>query len=395
MNLDKIRWLDFHLGKLILRVLSLVNLPIKLMQNISRSAPKRILLIKFLGLGSLVMSYPAYKLTKNRFPNAKIDFLTFDNAGQILKLLKMGNKVYTIRTSSPFLFLIDFMKILPKIAFKYDVCVDLEFFARFSQMCAFFSFSKQKIGLYLNEIYRGSLLTNKINYNYHNHTSKTYLQLVNEIGIARKGGFDPEQAAIPAGAPVVLPKIKTGEENAIFNKLREKNSAITKNSKLFVINPNALISKLNVWPEQSYIKLVKRMLSRVHDSFAVFIGAKNEAAGIEKLLNKVNSPRCINFAGKTNLAELIALFNISAAFLSNDSGPAHMASLTNLRTVVLFGPDSPLINGPIGKNIQPITLNLPCSPCINAFNGKKSDCTNNICLKNIPTELVFEKLFGR
>jgi ADP-heptose:LPS heptosyltransferase len=97
----------------------------------------------------------------------------------------------------------------------------------------------------------------------------------------------------------------------------------------------------------------------------------------------------VNFAGETSIAELVALYSISLIMLTNDSGPAHFASVTPLPVFVFFGPETPAIYGPLGK-MTPIYAKLACSPCVSALNHRKSPCSDNVCLQIISHDQVFE-----
>ena len=105
----------------------------------------------------------------------------------------------------------------------------------------------------------------------------------------------------------------------------------------------------------------------------------------------VGNERCLNFAGMTSLAELTALYAVSSFMLTNDSGPAHFASVTDMPIFVLFGPETPAIYGPLG-NMTPIYAGLACSPCVSATNHRKSACNDNVCLQVITVEQVFQIL---
>lgn len=49
--------------------------------------------------------------------------------------------------------------------------------------------------------------------------------------------------------------------------------------------------------------------------------------------------------------DLLAEMNAASAFLGNDSGPTHLAAMTGLPTVALFGPTNPLIWRPLGPKV--------------------------------------------
>lgn len=70
-----------------------------------------------------------------------------------------------------------------------------------------------------------------------------------------------------------------------------------------------------------------------------------------------------NLAGLTNLATLAELLRRSAALLTNDSGPMHLAASLRVRTVALFGPTDPELTGPYGAEHVVFTGTCPRRPC--------------------------------
>jgi ADP-heptose:LPS heptosyltransferase len=77
--------------------------------------------------------------------------------------------------------------------------------------------------------------------------------------------------------------------------------------------------------------------------------------------------------------------------LTNDSGPAHFASVTDMPVYVFFGPETPKIYGPLGR-MTPIYAALACSPCVAATNHRKSVCNDNVCLQIITPDNVYAML---
>ena len=100
----------------------------------------------------------------------------------------------------------------------------------------------------------------------------------------------------------------------------------------------------------------------------------------------------MNFAGKTTFFELIALYGIAHILITNDSGPVHFSVMTDIKTFAFFGPETPKLYGPLGKNCRVFYTNYSCSPCISAFNRRKSPCTDNRCLQAITVEDVFAEV---
>jgi len=96
----------------------------------------------------------------------------------------------------------------------------------------------------------------------------------------------------------------------------------------------------------------------------------------------------IDLAGRTDLADLLHLFNMAELPVTNDSGPAHFASLTEIPILVFFGPETPELYKPLAENRTVMYSHFACSPCVSAFNQKRSPCDDNRCLKAISVDEV-------
>ena len=118
---------------------------------------------------------------------------------------------------------------------------------------------------------------------------------------------------------------------------------------------------------------------------------QKERKAIEELIDKYNLGQAINLAGRTTFPELMSLYELSDILITNDSGPAHFASLYNTQIIVLFGPESPYLYAPLSDRVAEVYKNLACSPCVNVYNHRFSPCTNNICMQTIEVDEVLEK----
>jgi len=126
--------------------------------------------------------------------------------------------------------------------------------------------------------------------------------------------------------------------------------------------------------------------------FVGFTGAPNEAVPNNRLANEVGSDRVIRLAGKTTLRQLLVLYMRSEILVTNDSGPAHFASLTPIHVVTLFGPETPALFAVRSPNATALWAGITCSPCVNAYNNRQSICRNNLCMQAITVDNVFEKV---
>ena len=145
------------------------------------------------------------------------------------------------------------------------------------------------------------------------------------------------------------------------------------------------------WGAENFRALIEMLLGYRNDILVLLTGVQSERMELERLRCRVNSERCLNVAGVLEFHELPALYALSTCMVTNDSGPAHFAAVTSLPTYVLFGPETPDLYGPLGSAI-PIYARFHCSPCVSAWNHRKSPCQDNKCLQVITPEAVFEKV---
>ena len=74
--------------------------------------------------------------------------------------------------------------------------------------------------------------------------------------------------------------------------------------------------------------------------------------------------RCINFAGRTTLTQLVDCIAACEVFLTNDSGAMHIASALGVRTIAIFGATDHYATGPTGENARVVRHPVECSPCL-------------------------------
>ena len=161
--------------------------------------------------------------------------------------------------------------------------------------------------------------------------------------------------------------------------------------KIIILNANASdIVPLRKWPMDRFVELGRKLLE--NSSITIILtGSPEEKDVCEDLALQISPARTVNFAGKTSFKELITLYSISDLLITNDSGPVHFASTTEIPILALFGPETPKIFGPMSPNAKVISLELACSPCVSVFNQKKSSCDDNQCMKRISVQMVVKE----
>ena len=166
---------------------------------------------------------------------------------------------------------------------------------------------------------------------------------------------------------------------------------IEEGTRLLLVSPGEGTIPLREWPLENFIALIKMLIEDTRN-YIIIVGTQEASKKAQLLCGSVNNKRCLDLTHKTSVSEVLDLFNIADALIINDCGLAHLASLVSIKKFILFGPESPQIYSPLGDNTWIIYSNLPCSPCLSAFNHRNSACKVNKCLKRITPEEVYEMI---
>jgi heptosyltransferase-2 len=192
---------------------------------------------------------------------------------------------------------------------------------------------------------------------------------------------------VPLGIPVsdTPPKLYISSEEAESAKrLLANHGAIVGKHVIVGINPGAAYGSAKCWLPDRFQAVTERLLSNPN-TYVVYFG---DPAGTS-LVNEIckNMPdRVINLAGKTNLRELVALINCCSIFLTNDSGPMHIASALGVRLLALFGSTSDVKTGPYASG-KVIHKHVECSPCYKRVCPIDFRCMTRIHVDEVYNEL--------
>lgn len=398
MKVDTMRDIDYYVGVPLCFLATIVMKVKELLLGSKKIAPQKVLLIELSEMGSAILVDPAMEKIKNTL-KAELFFVIFKKNKPSLDLLGTvpQENIFTIREDSLFNLAIDTIRfLLWTRSKKIDSVIDLELFSRFTALLTGFSGAVNKVGFHAfhNEgLYRGDFLTHKVAYNPHIHISKTFIALVNALMSKEKEL--PYSKTIIKDEEVKLKKVSFSDEEK--NTVREivlksYPGYDNKKDKIVLINPNA--SELlphRRWAMEQYAELIKRILELDKQFLVLITGSPEERDEAEKLILSIGSERCINFAGGIKFLQLPILYSISEFMVSNDSGPGHFSSITDMPTYVLFGPETPKLYGSLG-NSTPIYAGLACSPCVSASNHRKTACKDNVCMQAISTDMVMDAI---
>jgi ADP-heptose:LPS heptosyltransferase len=358
---------------------------------------RRILFVKFAEQGSTVLAYPAIRRAIEMVGRENVYFVVFEDNRFILDVMEIipEENVITIATQSPFELALSALRAVLRVRkIRLDAVVDMEFLTRFSAMLTFLTGAKSRVGFHTffgDGPYRGDLMTHRLLYNPHLHTSEMFEAMVEALtrdpAVLPTFDFKPSaNQPLPRFRPLL-------SEVAEINALLQRENPRIGSAPLILLNPNASdLLPLRRWPPLRYVELARRLLEHYPDLFIGFTGAPAEAAPNNQLADKVGSSRVIPLAVKTTLRQVLVLYTRSEILVTNDSGPAHFASMTPIHIVTLFGPETPALFAARSPNVTALWASIACSPCVNAYNNRQSVCRNNLCMQAITVDDVFEKV---
>ena len=364
-------------------------------------APRKLLFIELSEMGSAILVDPAMRNAQAR--GAEIFFLIFKSNRASLTLLNTvkPENIFTIDSSSLGGLIKDTLRFLI-IAHRHriDTVIDLELFSRFTALLTGLSGARRRVGYHIfhgEGLWRGFMLTRKVHYNPHIHITKNFLSLIHAAFA--------KQIEVPF-SKIQIPDSEVRLEQAVINpialeKVRERIEKLAKEAgieyvpgknRLILINPNASdLLPQRRWAQQRFSELIQSVHQQYPNDLILITGSPAEFDYVEKVRVVANIKNALNFAGQVSFTELPPLYTLSDVMVTNDSGPGHFSAITPLRTVVLFGPETPALYGSIGNSIA-ITANLACSPCVSAANHRKTPCQDNVCMQAITVSQVLDKV---
>lgn len=372
MNVKVMRRIDGLVGNLVCSALAVAKQVATPFAR-PRGPIKKIAIMKFFGMGSIVVASPCLAALRDLYPGAELHFVTFKSNRELLEILGIADHAHYVDPSTPVTFTRTTLAAVRALrAADIDLAIDLEFFAKFPLALSSLAGIRKKAGFYLQvEGWRRMLLDVRGVYNHYFHTKDIFLSLVYLLATDDPYflGFADYAARYryPRFVPTQL------ERAALRKKLGPR---LTATDELIVINPNTspdLAPEARKWPEERYAQLADRLLRDRPRARIALVGAPSERPYVERIAGKVAPElraRASSLAGELGLRELLVLFAEAALVVSNDSGPMHLACLVDAPTVGLFFADSPTLFAPLGSNTRSVVPALYSIPLFTVYNGK-------------------------
>jgi lipopolysaccharide heptosyltransferase II len=338
-------------------------------------AVRRVLMLKMWGMGSIVLASPLLARLRDRYPDARIDFVSLRENEGVVRLHPAVDRVVGIDLAGGVVpFLLGTLRTIRALRReRYDLLLDLEFFTRFSAIFSFLVAPRRSHGFSAKGNWRGKLHDVEVPFNAYAHVAQNFLTLLS-------GDYMNPLDASALERHDALPRLVAPEgawERCA--RLLAGDGAWREGRPIVVVNPNAGDMALERrWPTERVAELLRHLAAR-RDSNLVLVGSAAERPHAEHVAAASGVPaRLVNLAGRTSLEELVALLSRAALVVTNDSGPMHIAAAAGASTVALFGPETPTLYRPLrsaaGQRHAVHYLALGCSPCMFVHDNKVLSC---------------------
>ncbi len=311
--------------------------------------PKNIIVRVPNWLGDVVMATPILQDLRNHFKDAKITVMAQANVAALLKNDPNIDEIFSFKRPNGWVHRSHHTQIIDSLRHgSYDLGILLT--NSFSSAWWFWRGDvKNRIGFRGN--LRNLLLNRSVPFPTHvetQHQIITYKMLLKTLGI-------------PVSS--TQPKLYVSEEeNAHAKQLITELGVDLKKQTVIGINPGAAYGSAKCWLPERYQAVTNRLLQNPQ----VFIIYFGDAAGtplVNAICKELPVNRVANLAGKTSIPSLIALINSCSVFLTNDSGPMHIAAALRVPLLALFGSTSDVKTGPSYGISNVIHKHVKCSPC--------------------------------
>ncbi len=374
MRLASKRAIDYYVGRPLLAFLELAArvLALVLHRNHDREPVRSILLVKFQGVGSLVICKPALTALRRHYPDARIVFWGTPALAALAEHMPEVDEVLLLDDRSLARAVRSTLATLPRLwRARIDWAFDLEVYSRLSSALVTLTTARNRTGFALEQLRARRVHTHLIYFNRYHHVGDAYSRIVGQV-LPRTAAVDPTDYGTWRFAleplphlprPYVLVNIHAGD-----------------------------LSLERRWPLASFQRLIQALIDHRPDMHVVLIGHGQAEVAYTRRLQA--TPRTYDLSGQLSLIETFRAIANAELVITNDSAPLHFAISTRAKVVALFGPTRAATYLPPGRpDVLGTHVPLYCSPCVHPWEPPPCGGDNQ-CMKRLTVEQVLA-LCGR
>lgn len=339
-------------------------------RHFSLPSLSRILIISNTGIGDTMWGTPALKMLRKKYPKSHIAVLASFLSEQVLKGNPHIDEIITMKKGGGLPYLTRFITFYRK---KFDTIILFHSSYKWATPFSYFLAPDRLIGFKHDAKNFDFLLTDLLDAKL-NHPIIQRLMLVKRIGVLD----EDDQMEL---------HLSPNEEKQADEFLASFNLDLSK--PIIGLQPGAS-EIFKCWPLGHFANLAKMIYEKLGAQIVVF-GNRSEVAYAKEIQKEAP---IITAAGQLPLRVSAALLKRLNVFVTNDTGPLHLALAFKVPLVTIFGPTPAHLCWPHLENPIVKILSKP-SPCITCV-GRK--CHLPFCMEEIKVEDVFkyvEQLLNR
>lgn len=316
-------------------------------------------------IGDSILSFPAIAALHETLPEAEIWITGHEWVKDIFSPFDYIKGIIPLKGLSSRRGLLKNAKILQESEFDVGLLLTNSFS---SALLFYLAKIPQRWGY--NRDYRRFLLTKKVKIDDGSlrvHQAQYYINLLSDLGIPASSGSLIYE---------LDPAVKLHANDLLVSL------GITFQRPLVCMNPGAFYGPAKRWPASQFAELASLLQER-NQADIIIVGSKDEFVLAQNIASHMEHPPII-LSGKTTVSQLAGVLHHATLFVSNDSGPMHLANFLKVPTVGIFGPTDPLLTGPYLQPSSVVKKDIDCWPCRNR------ECpTDHRCMKDISAEEVY------
>jgi lipopolysaccharide heptosyltransferase II len=334
---------------------------------------KKVLAVRSAYIGDVVLTIPAVKALADRFPQAKISFLTCSSAKNALEKNPYIDEIitydvpwfYSKKKSSIFG---DYIRLIKLIRSRhFDIAIDFRGDFRDILLILFPSGATHRVSYDFTG--GGYMLTEAIPYQGQKHKVQFHLDILRILGAN--------------SAPDTMNLYPSVEDRSAVEKILQE-KGLRQGDILVGLHPGGRVD-LKCWDINYYAEVADALVDR-YGANIVVTGGPDEMEMGEALL-RLMKRKGLNLCGKLSLRQLQALMEKMHLFVTNDTASLHVASGANVSTVAIFGPSEVWDTGPLAQIHKVIIKNVACRTSCDTYRCHNKNYRE--CLKSIkPGEVI-------
>jgi heptosyltransferase-2 len=330
---------------------------------------RRILIARTDRIGDVLLSTPVIKALREKYPQAYISMVVAPYARDIVEGNPYLDEVIIYDKDIKHRSWIRSLKFARRLKNKkFDLAVILHPTNRI-HLITFLAGIPKRLGYNLKFGFLNNLRRVHVKQEGRMHEAEYNLDLISSLGVS-------------GNAQDLFMPIRLESEQWVRDLFA--GYGIKETDKMLAINPGASCPS-KIWPQDNFAQAAEILAGRHNLKILIVSGPKD--ISLANMIAEKIGDKALNLSGKTSVSQLASILKRCVLFISNDSGPVHIASSLGVSVISIFGRNqaglSPRRWGPLGRQDKYLHKDIGCLQCL-AHNCKKEFA----CLKAISVEDV-------